>query len=244
MERVIFWGILALVCVAAMGDRAPVQNEPTALALAEKIARSHGLTHFKNVEVLEYTFHVARGEKSIARHWRWLPQRDEVYYRGPGPEGKPISFHYRRSQLKVDSSALIRFVDQRFINDQYWLLFPLHLVWDKEVQLLYTGKADFPIPPGNGPHLVVRYGNVGYTPGDVYEVFVDETYRLRQWIFRRGGSHKPTLISTWEGYVKLGPFWIATQHWNADRTFHLWFADLRLKMAGAQRWLEPEKMPE
>ncbi|RMG67857.1 MAG: hypothetical protein D6715_03775 [Calditrichaeota bacterium] len=244
MPRVGFLVTVFLLIAAALLSRARAQNETTALALAEKIARSHGLAHFANIEVLEYTFNAARGGKTVSRHWRWLPQTDEVYYQGPGPEGKPISFHYKRSQLKADSSKLIRFVDQRFINDQYWLLFPLHLVWDREVQLLYDGKAPFPIPPGEGPHLIVRYGNVGYTPGDVYELFVDSNYRLRQWIFRRGGSKKPTLICTWEGYVKLGPLWIATQHWSADRSFHLWFTDLRLRMATAQIWLEPEKMPE
>ena len=65
---------------------------------------------------------------------------------------------------------------------------------------------NLPIGTGKARRIVVSYPtNEGYTPGDVYELFVDDSDRIVQWVYRKGGDPKPTRITTWEDYRKVGP---------------------------------------
>ena len=49
---------------------------------------------------------------------------------GNDQAGQPVKATYVRSQLSSQPAVVQDEVDPAFINDQYWLLFPFHVVWD------------------------------------------------------------------------------------------------------------------
>jgi hypothetical protein len=113
--------------------------------------------------------------------------------------------------------------------------------WDLGAALSDRGPAPLPIGSGTGRRLVVAYPpDKGYTPGDVYEIFVDERFRIQQWIYRKGGAAQPTRITTWEEYERLGPLTVSLLHRSADETFRLWFTDVGVKLKGQKLWTEPK----
>ena len=91
---------------------------------------------------------------------------------------------------------------------------------------------------GEARCVVVSYPAAGgYTPGDVYDLYLDDRYRLTQWVYRRGGAEKPTRISTWEDHREVGPLTLSLNHQGEDENFRVWFTNVGVKMAGADSWL-------
>ena len=91
---------------------------------------------------------------------------------------------------------------------------------------------------GKARCVVVTYpATGGYTPGDVYDLILDDQYRLMQWVYRRGGSEKPTQISTWEDHRKVGPLAVSLNHQGEDQNFQVWFTTVGVMMVGADSWL-------
>jgi len=91
---------------------------------------------------------------------------------------------------------------------------------------------------------VVKYPNQGgYTPGDTWELFVGSDNRVQEFIYRRGGATKPSLvIATWTGYKKAGPLLVSTEHrGTADgNPLHLSFSNVAVKLAGSNSWIKAQ----
>jgi hypothetical protein len=85
----------------------------------------------------------------IARTWEWEPKTDRVSYEGKDKDGTPVKVSYPRSQLGSQSDAVKNEIDPAFINDQYWLLFPLHVSWDGSAKV--TDEACTNCRWGRGP---------------------------------------------------------------------------------------------
>jgi hypothetical protein len=205
-----------------------------AAPLHEAVADAYGIQSFGSVDQIRYTFNVKVGERRVKRSWVWEPHANRVTF---DKDGKP--FTYNRNELNNNPSEELKKIDARFINDQYWLLFPLHLVWDDKAKIEDTGGHKLPMGDGNAERLVVTYPPTGgYTPGDVYELFIDNNRRISQWIYRRGGSPKPTRVTTWEDYRAVGPLTICFNHKGSDGDFHLWFSDVAVKLKNSDHWVE------
>ncbi len=204
-----------------------------------RIADAYGLKDFNQVTAIRYTFNARIGEKEIHRSWIWWPRSDRVRYI---PEnGKPME--YRRSAIRSTSPDEVKKTDQWFVNDQYWLLFPFHLVWDDMATVVQTGTARLPIGDGQGRRIVVTYpAEGGYTPGDVYELFVGSDFRLMQWIYRKGGADTPTRMSTWEDHRRIGPITLCLNHQGADESFAVWFTEVAVQSVASDRWYSPEQI--
>jgi hypothetical protein len=87
--------------------------------------------------------------------------------------GQPVKLTYLRSQLSSQAAVVKDEIDPAFINDQYWLLFPFHLVWDSNAKVEDTGMQKLPLGKGSAKRVVVTYPSEGgYTPGDTWELFV------------------------------------------------------------------------
>lgn len=226
---------LFLAGCAATGGRPPEEKTPSA---AVEIAKAYGIDRFQNIDAIRFTFHARVNDKNVKRTWSWDPQTDRVIYNGPGPDGEAsVTVTYNRKQkASPDFNAKI---DQWFINDQYWLLFPFHLVWDPDITLTAGGRQPLPIPPGTAQKLTVQYPpDVGYTPGDVYELYYNpKTFRVRQWIYRRGGAEDPTRIATWEDHSKAGPILFSLTHNGPEDDFRVWFTDVAVQRKGGNEWL-------
>lgn len=206
-----------------------------ATEIRSDIAGSYGITSFGQVDQIRFTFNVKLGEKQVKRSWIWWPKSDRVEYWPGGDQTKAM--RYSRNDLKASASEDLKKIDAAFINDQYWLLFPFHLVWDQQTTVTDVGRQPMPIGGQSARRVIVAYPpSGGYTPGDVYELFIGPDYRLIQWIYRKGGSVEPTRVTTWQDYRRVGPLTLALDHQGATDAFRVWFSDVAVKLEGSDSW--------
>ncbi|HEY1938315.1 MAG TPA: hypothetical protein VGJ33_10305 [Candidatus Angelobacter sp.] len=210
--------------------------------IAEQIAKTYGLDSFGQIDAIRYTFNIP-GFK-LSRTWTWEPKADRVTYEGKDKDGKPVKVTYVRSQLGSQPANVKEQIDSGFINDQYWLLLPFHLVWDGGADVEDKGIQKVPGGKGSARHVVVKYpDNVGYTPGDTWELYVGSDNRIQYMVFHHGGTAKPSLVkATWAGYKKAGPLLISTEHQGtADgNPAHIFFTDVAVKLAGSDAWVNAQ----
>ena len=224
--------------------------------VAEQMAKAYGLDSFGQIEGIRYTWNAevpgktkpfdgGPGTITISRKWEWDPKTDTVSYEGPDMEGKPIKVTYQRSQLSNQSDVIKKQVEPAFVNDQYWLLFPLHAIWDRSATVTDDGTQKLPSGEGSAERVVVKYPSEGggYTPGDTWELYLGDDKRVEQMLYRRGGPKKPSVvIATWEDYKKAGPLLFSTDHQGtADGIpFRISFSDVSVKIAGSQDWIKAQ----
>lgn len=210
--------------------------------LAEEVAKTFGLDSFNQIEGIRYTFNIEAGGKlAVSRSWTWEPKADRVSFDGKDKAGKPVKVTYVRSQLSSQPDSVKSEVDPSFVNDQYWLLFPLHVVWDTSAKVEDKGKQKLPLGKGSAEELVVTYPTElgGYTPGDTWTLFVGPDKRVQQFVYHRGGSVKPSVvIAAWTDYKKAGPLLIALDHrGTADgKPVRVFFSNVSVKVAGSDNW--------
>lgn len=96
-----------------------------------------------------------------------------------------------------------------WINDSYWLVMPYKLK-DSGVSLFYTG-SDTTETGKESYVLQLAFENVGDTPNNIYNVWVDaETNLITQWAFFRDSEQPhPTFITPWDDYKKYGNIMLA-----------------------------------
>ena len=223
--------LLLTVGMASCAGRS--KEHPT--TVRQLIAESYGLQHFSEVGKIQYTFNVKLGEKLISRFWIWEPRLDRVTFKGMDYQ-EAITYH--RDEIESTESNKLKKIDAWFVNDNYWLLFPYHVAWDTNAKVEDIGRKPLPMGDGTARCVVVTYpATGGYTPGDVYDLFLDDQYRLMQWVYRRGGSEKPTRISTWEDHRKVGPLAVSLNHQGEDQNFRVWFTTVGVMMVDADNWL-------
>ena len=229
------FGMLAL-SATAWAQKAPI---------AEQIAKAYGLDSFGQIEAVRYTFNLdIPGLFKVSRTWTWEPKADRVTYEGKDKAGNPVKVTYVRSQLDSQPDNVKKEIDPGFINDQYWLVFPFHVVWDTGATVEDKGMQKLPVGKGSARQVVVKYpSNVGYTPGDTWELYVGADNRVQQMVFHHGGTVKPNLVvASWTGYKKAGPLLIATDHrGTADgKPLVLTFSDVSYKLTGSDAWVKAQ----
>src|SRR6266436_3763954 len=183
--------------------------------VVEQLAKTYGLDSYGHVEAIRYTFNIELPaiKLSLSHSWEWEPKTGKVTFEGKDKDGKPVKVTYLRSQLDSQPANVKDEIDPAFMNDQYWLVFPFHVVWDTGANVQDKGKQKLPLGKGIGDQIVVKYTAGGYTPGDTWELFLGSDNRVEEFIYRRGGPKKPSLvITTWAGYKKAGPLLVATEH--------------------------------
>jgi hypothetical protein len=229
MKLLVLW-----VLVPAAQNRSPI---------AEQIAKTYGLDSFGQVEAIRYTFNLDLGKVKLLRTWLWEPKADQISYEGKDKAGNPVKLTYRRSQLSSQAAVVKDEIDPAFFNDQYWLLFPLHLAWDSSATV-ETGKHKLPLGKGSATRVVVKYPSEGgYTRGDTWELFVGADNRVQEFMFHRGGSKKPTIvIASWGDYKKVGPLLISLDHrGTGDGTpVRVFFSDVSVKLVGSNTWVQAQ----
>ena len=198
--------------------------------IRQNIAETYGLKKFYTVKTIRFTFNVNLKGKHIKRTWSWEPKTNNVSYKGNDPNGKLIDYKYNRKNMEKSQDELTRQIDKWFVNDQYWLLFPLHIEWDKNIKIIKQDKSQSPIEHSNMNRIVIKYpANIGYTPGDVFEVFYDNNFLIKEWIYRAGGSKDPTRLTNWTKYSTVGPLLISLEHGGKDN-FKQWFVDVSVQL--------------
>lgn len=196
-------------------DRTPEEE------IAYEIAQANGIENWDDVAEVQFTFNVDRGDSHFARSWKWNPKSDDVTMMS---EQDTVAYN-RKS---VDSLAMN--ADKGFINDAFWLLAPLHLVWDEGTVLTVQDTATAPMSQQKMSKITLTYdGDGGYTPGDAYDFFYDDDYIVKEWIYRRGNVSEYSMVTTWEGYEDYNGIEIASDHKAPEDAVHLYFTDIAVK---------------
>ena len=154
--RFLVFAMLVLAATSWAQTRPPI---------AEQIANTYGLDSFGQIEAIRYTFNLDLGALKLSHAWVWEPKADRVSYEGKDQAGKPVQATYVRAQLSSQPAVVKDDVDPAFVNDQYWLILPFHVVWDG-ANVEDTGMHKLPLGKGSARRVVVKYGSGGgYAPG-------------------------------------------------------------------------------
>ncbi len=231
--------VMAALLAIALSACATQDKEMRRMTLRQSIGNAYGVDYFDSIEQIQYEFNVRIGDKRIKRFWIWEPKLDRVTFQGMNYR-KAIS--YNRRDIETTTSSALRKVDAWFINDNYWLLFPFHVVWDANIKVEDLGRQKLPLGGGKSRQVVITFPpSGGYTPGDVYEIYLDDDYRLTQWVYRNRGSEEPTRTTTWEDHRQAGPLLLSTNHqgvdFKADDNIRVWFTSVGVKVTGSNSWM-------
>lgn len=195
------------------------QTEPS---LVKKIAMANGYENWKNIEELRFTFNVDRGENPhFERSWVWKTKTNEVTMMTAED-----TVSYDRKVKELDSTASK--ANSSFINDKYWLLAPINILWDESnITTEHTQETKAPLSKEPMQKLSVVYGSEGgYTPGDAYDFYFGDDLVVKEWVFRKGNQDDPSMITTWEDYEEVGGLKIAKMHKDESGDFKLYFTDV------------------
>jgi hypothetical protein len=209
----------------------------TSPRIAEQIARTYGLDSFGKIEAIRYTFNAQFPGVNVSRSWVWQPKTGQVSYEGKDKDGKPVNVNYFQFQLNGKPANMKDEIDPAFVNDEYNLLFPLHVYWDG-ADVRDMGMQKLPLGEGSAKRVVVDY-----TPGDIWELYIGSDNRVEEFTFHRGGTKKPSVvIATWAGYKKAGPLLISTdRRGTADgKPLRVFFSDVSVKLVGSDTWVNAQ----
>jgi hypothetical protein len=240
--RVTRIAVLAFGVLAAAAGCWPQNRSPK----AEKLAKTYGLDSWGQIEAIRYTFNlqVPALKLNLSRSWEWEPKTGKVSYESKDKDGKPIRVSYTRFQPNEPDSVR-KEVEPAFVNDNYWLLFPLHAYWDTSADVTDEGMHKLPTGKGSAELVSVKYGAQlgGYTPGDTWGLYVGKDGRVEYLSFHHGGKAKPSVVlATWAGYKKAGPLLISTEHRGAadGAPLHLFLSNVSVKLAGSDAWVNAQ----
>jgi hypothetical protein len=227
--------VLLLAATSCSQKRPPV---------AEQIAKIYGLDSFGQIDAIRYTFNAQRPGANLSRSWVWQPKTGEVSYEGKDKDGNPVKATYVRSQLDSQPANVKDDIDPGFVNDQYWLLFPLHVYWDTSADVQDKGMQNLPLGNGSAKLVSVKYpSDGGYTPGDTWDLYVGKDDRVEQSFYHRGGPKKPSaVIVTWEGHKKAGPLLVSTDHRGTSdgQPLRIFFSNVSVKLKGSATWVDAQ----
>ncbi|MGX9429951.1 MULTISPECIES: hypothetical protein [Bradyrhizobium] len=210
--------------------------------IAEQMAKTYGLDSFGQIEAIRYTWDAELPGVKIYRRWEWSPKTDTVSYEGKDKQGNPVKASYQRSQLSSQSDAIKNEIDPAFVNDQYWLLLPLHVVWDGPT-VTDEGMHKLPLGDASAERVVVKYPSEGgYQPGDTWELYLGADKRIVELAYHRGGSNPPIVIATWADYKKAGPLLFSTEHRGTrdGKPLRISFLDVSVKVTGSENWINAQ----
>jgi hypothetical protein len=232
----LFLGMLVITVASSAQARPPI---------AEQIAKTYGVDSWGQIEAIRYTWNAQFPGVNISRSWTWEPKTGQVSFDGKTKDGKPLKVTYNSNQLGSQPAVVKDEVEPGFINDQYWTLFPFHVVWDGSATVTDDGMKKLPQGSGSAKRVVVKYPAEagGFTPGDTWELYVGKDNRVEQFAYHRGGTTKPSLvIATWAGYKKAGPILFSTDHrGTADgKPLHIFLSDVAVKVTGSDTWVKAQ----
>jgi hypothetical protein len=229
------FGMLALAATSWAQTRPPI---------ADQIAKTYGLDSFGKIDAIRYTFNAELPGVSLSRSWVWQPKTGQISYEGKDKDGKPVNVTYVQSQLDGQPANVRDEIDPAFYNDQYNLLFPLHVYWDYGADVQDMGMQKLPLEDGSAKLVAVKYPSKGgYTPGDTWELYVGSDDWVKEFVYHRGGPKKPSVVmAIWAGYKQAGPLLISTdRRGTADgKPLRIFFSDVSVKLVGSDTWVNAQ----
>jgi hypothetical protein len=237
MVRFLSLGVVILAASSWAQTRPPI---------IEEIGKAYGIDSFGQIDAIRYTWNgEIPGVFKLSHVWEWEPKTGKISYEGKDKDGKPVKVSYLESQLSNQPDSVKGGVEPAFVNDNYWLLFPLHANWDKSATVTDQGMKKLPVGAGSARLVVVKYPAEagGFTPGDTWDLYVGKDNRVQYLVYHRGGPKPPQLvIASWAGYKKAGPLLVSTEHrGTADgKPLHISITDVAVKVAGSDKWVKAQ----
>ena len=231
--RLLVLGLL-LILPATSGAQ---QRSP----ILDKLTKTYGLESFGQIEAIRYTFNAETQGLNVSRSWTWEPKTDQVTYEGKDKSGNPVKVTYLRSQLGSQPANVRDDIDPGFLNDNYWLLLPLHFSWDTDAAVEDAGVQKLPLGNGSAEKVVVKYpSDGGYSPGDTWDVYLGSDGRIEEMGYHRGGLPKNEVFVTWTDYKKAGPLLFSLDHRGTrnGNPAHVFFSNVAVKLAGSDTWID------
>jgi hypothetical protein len=211
--------------------------------IAEQIAKTYGVDSFDQIEAIRFTWNRELAGGKISHKWEWSPKTDTVSYEGKDKDGKPVKVTYQRSKLDSQSEVVKKEIDPAFANDQYWLLLPLHVLWDGAA-VTNEGKSKLPIGEGSADRVEVKYPSEGgYEPGDTWDLYIGADKRIEEIAYHRGAANPPHLVTAiYAGYKKAGPLLISTDHPGTldGKPDRITLTGVSVKLTGSDKWLDAQ----
>ena len=220
MKKFFFLLAIASLTIMSCAENAPQLTK--ARLRAHEVAKAHGIDAFDGLNQIAFTWGVTREGGNFERRWIWNTKENLVTRI---VQGDTVTYNWKA----LDSVS--NEINKGFINDKYWLLAPLQLEWDKqsytvslEENVASLGKQEML------DKLTITYGNEGgYTPGDAYDFYIDDTNKVREWVFRRGAAEEASIISICEDYLSLGGLLMAQRHQRAGQDGYLYLTDISIE---------------
>ena len=202
-------------------DATDKQDSVPNLNIAKQIADASGFQNWDSVSEIAFTFNIDRAGNHNERAWIWKPKTQDVQLISSND-----TINYNRSKLDSLSTK----TDRAFINDKYWMLAQFQLIWDTGMVFSQKEKVVAPISKDTLSQLTIVYPNEGgYTPGDAYDFFYDENFRIKEWNYRKENGSKPNVTTTWEEYKNFNGIEISTMRRDATGDFKLYFTNISVK---------------
>jgi len=231
----LFFGVVVLAATSWAQTRPPI---------AEQIAKTYGIDSFDKIDAIRYTFNAQLPGVNLSRSWVWQPKTGQISYEGKDKDGKPVKVAYLESELNGEPANVKDEIDPAFLNDQYNLLFPLHVYWDSSADVQDMGMQKLPLGNGLAKRVVVKYPQEGgYTPGDTWELYLGSDNRVEEFVYHRGGPKKPSVVmATWAGYQHAGPLLLSTDRRGTadDKPVRIFFSDVSVKLVGSDNWVNAQ----
>lgn len=207
-------------CNDAKKNQEKIENDPN-LEIYEKIAMASGFEEMDSISQIRFTFNVKVNDSVRSeRRWVWNLKSDKVSLT---EKDSTMSYIKKDSLAEED-----KYIDRRFVNDSYWLLFPFQLKWSN-AEFSEVKTAEAPISGDEMQMLTVSYPSQGgYTPGDSYDIYFDDEYMIREWVYQPSGSDRKS-PATWEDYKDYEGIKISTMHKSEDGSFQLYFTNISVE---------------
>jgi len=208
--------IIAFLFIGFLVACQPKETTPDTLPM--KVAMAYGYDKFDEVNSIAYTWNVQVDSATVStRDWKWNIKERTVDY-----ATSDTSFTYS-IDLPADQ---LPDADKGFINDKYWLMMPFQLAWDSGYTYEEEANITAPISAADATKLVIVYNSTdGYTPGDAYDLYLDENNMIMEWTFRKGNGPEGRTF-TWENAQEFGPIKLATNHGFAAGQKFIWFTNI------------------
>jgi hypothetical protein len=177
--------------------------------LARGVAMASGANAWQAVRTVAFTFVVREGNDvkvSRSHVWDVKAHTDTVTV---GEVSTPIDLKNVDPNNPLQADAF-----KAWTNDSYWLVAPLKL-FDPGVRRDYLGSRN--VMGKDYEVLQLSFADVGLTPGDRYNLYVDPlTSLVAFWDYMP--SPDKTVQATWEGYRHLSGLKLSTYHQMGPRT--------------------------
>ena len=196
--------IFIVIVFLIIGCHSDIQKSP---GILYDICKANNLFRIYDSENLKFTFNVHLPDKSIKRNWIWNIKQNKIFLDG------------------IEHN-----ISHKFINDIYWLLFPLKAYEDRDqIELTVNRDIKSPLLHKKSTEVIIRYiSGKGYTPNDSYKLYIDENRRVTEWAYLKEGKEPPKRVTSWEDYKNINGIHLSLLR-KGPNGFKVWFTDVNVE---------------